>query len=61
MFSFKLQLIQHVVPMTELDNLDFNFSGVSCEFFTAQSFNDAMESNVNDIIVQHINNSLIYC
>ena len=45
--------------MTKLDNLDFNFSGVSCEFFTAQSFNDAMESNVNDIIVLHINISLI--
>ena len=41
--------------MTELNNLDFNFSGVVCEFFLVQSFNDAMENNVNDIIVLHIN------
>ena len=40
--------------MTELNNLDFNFPGVACEFFTVQSFNDAMENNVNDIIVLHI-------
>ena len=41
--------------MTELNNLDFNFSGVACEFFTVQSSNDAMENNVNDIIMLHIN------
>ena len=43
--------------MTELNNLDFNFSVVACEFFTVQSFNDAIyiENNVNDIIVLHIN------
>ena len=41
--------------MTELNNLDFNFPGVACEFFTVQSFNNAMENNVNDIIVVHIN------
>ena len=40
--------------MTELYNLDFNFSGVACEFFTVQSFNDAMENNVNDIIMLHV-------
>ena len=41
--------------MTELKNLDFNFPGVACEFFTVQSFNDGMENNINDIIVLHIN------